>query len=293
MIKNKQSWRSFTAFVVTWAFLILTITGIILYVVPQGRIAYWTHWSLVGLGKEQWGDLHMIFGGVFIIAGVIHLWFNWKPFRKYFSDRVRGRFELKREVLTSLGLTIALSLMAIFSIPPVSYIFDLNDTIKDAWISSPDLEPPFGHAEESSLAGLARRMDLDLHKSLQALKDAGIQVNSPKDSIERIARANQITPVDVYAVIRVHALPQVPLDLAQLSAEEVEDRFSGTGIGRKTLADLSDMVGIDKSLAVRRLEEAGYLVEDNENLRSIADRYEVSPIDLLKVMLLEGYRIEE
>ncbi|MDX1335263.1 MAG: DUF4405 domain-containing protein, partial [Gammaproteobacteria bacterium] len=94
MKKNKQSSRSFTAFVVTWAFVILTITGIVLYIVPQGRVAFWTHWSLVGLGKEQWGDLHMIFGGVFIVAGVLHLWFNWKPFKKYFAERAKGHFEL-------------------------------------------------------------------------------------------------------------------------------------------------------------------------------------------------------
>jgi hypothetical protein len=293
MKKNKQSARSFTAFVVTWAFLILTITGIVLYIVPQGRIAYWTHWSLVGLGKEQWGDLHMIFGGVFIFAGVLHLWFNWKPFRKYFADRVKGHFELKQEVITSLLVTIVLAFMAIFSIPPVSYVFDLNDVIKDSWISSPDLEPPFGHAEEASLSGLARRMDLDLHKSLEALEQAGIKVESPGDSIEKIARENQLIPVDVYAVIRVHQLAQAPLDLNNMTAEEVEDRYSGTGIGRKSLQEISAMAGIDKTLATRRLGQAGYLVEEKDNLRAIADRYELSPIDVLKVILVEDYRVVE
>ena len=55
MKKNKQSTRSLTAFLVTWSFLVLTITGLVLYIVPQGRIAYWVHWSLLGLEKEQWG----------------------------------------------------------------------------------------------------------------------------------------------------------------------------------------------------------------------------------------------
>ena len=40
MIKNKQSLRSPIAFSVTWAFVVLTVTGIVLYIVPQGRIAY-------------------------------------------------------------------------------------------------------------------------------------------------------------------------------------------------------------------------------------------------------------
>ena len=35
MIKDKQSTRSLIAFLVTWSFLVLTVTGIILYIVPH------------------------------------------------------------------------------------------------------------------------------------------------------------------------------------------------------------------------------------------------------------------
>jgi len=87
MLKNKQSTRSLIAFIVTWAFGILMITGLVLYVIPQGRVAFWTHWSLLGLSKEQWGDVHMMFGGVFIIAAIVHLYYNWKPFKKFFAER--------------------------------------------------------------------------------------------------------------------------------------------------------------------------------------------------------------
>ena len=30
----------------TWAFIVLAVTGLVLEVVPQGRVAHWTHWSL-------------------------------------------------------------------------------------------------------------------------------------------------------------------------------------------------------------------------------------------------------
>ena len=60
MIKNKQSTRSLIAFLVTWAFLVLMVSGIVLYLVPQGRVAYWVHWSLAGLDKEQWAAVHMM-----------------------------------------------------------------------------------------------------------------------------------------------------------------------------------------------------------------------------------------
>ena len=68
MRKNKQSARSLTAFLVTGSFLVLTVTGIVLYVVPQGRVAYWVHWSLAGMEKDQWAWAHMIFGALFIVT---------------------------------------------------------------------------------------------------------------------------------------------------------------------------------------------------------------------------------
>jgi hypothetical protein len=70
VIRNKQPIRSLIAFLVTWAFGVLTATGIVLYIVPQGRIAYWTLWSFLGLNKEQWGDVHIMFGGIFIATGI-------------------------------------------------------------------------------------------------------------------------------------------------------------------------------------------------------------------------------
>ncbi len=63
MVSNKQSMRSFIACLVTWSFAILTVTELVLYIVPQGRVAFWTHWSLLGLGKARWTDVHMLFGG--------------------------------------------------------------------------------------------------------------------------------------------------------------------------------------------------------------------------------------
>ena len=187
MRKNKQSSRSLIAFIVTLAFLILTVTGLVLYVVPQGRAAYWTHWSLLGLGKEQWGDVHMMFGGIFIIAGIVHLYYNWKPFKKFLADRVKGRLQLKQEFVIAMAFSLVIIVMSIFHIPPVSWVFDLNQTLKESWVTSPELEPPFGHAEEVSLAGLSRRMNLDLQQGVIALKGAGFSFSGPQDSLEKIA----------------------------------------------------------------------------------------------------------
>ncbi len=145
------------------------MTGIVLYVVPQGRIAYWIHWSFLGLGKEQWGDLHMIFGGLFIATGIYHLYFNWKPFKKYLADRVKGHLQIKRELVGSLLLSLVIIMMSIYALPPVNWVFGLNDWLKAAWVKSPEMEPPFGHAEEVSLGRY-----LEAYADRSAGSDAGI-----------------------------------------------------------------------------------------------------------------------
>ena len=290
MIKNKQSTRSLTAFLVTWSFLVLTVTGIVLlYIVPQGRVAYWVHWSLAGLEKEQWGWVHMMFGGVFIVTGVLHLYFNWKPFKKYLAGRVQGQLQVKRELIVSLVLTLLITVLSIYNLPPASWVFDLNERIKNAWITSPELEPPFGHAEEASLAGIARRMDLDLKSSLAALQAEGIRFNSERDSLEQVGRSNGITPMAVYAVMRPFEKVTEPLPTA-LTPEEVEARFAGTGLGRKSLSEICAKLGLDIAVALERLETAGIPGQADDNARKLSERHGLSPIDLMKVMLVPGFR---
>ena len=43
--RKKTSYRAMTSLVTTWAFVIATITGVVLYITPQGRIAnlFMTH----------------------------------------------------------------------------------------------------------------------------------------------------------------------------------------------------------------------------------------------------------
>jgi hypothetical protein len=292
MLKNRQSTRSLIAFIVTWAFGILTITGLVLYVIPQGRVAFWTHWSLLGLSKEQWGDVHMMFGGVFIIAAIVHLYYNWKPFKKFLAERVKGRLQIKQEFVIAMVFSFVIVIMSVLHIPPVSWVFDLNETLKDSWVTSPELEPPFGHAEEVSLAGISRRMGLDLDKSVAALERKGFRFNGPQDSLEKIATANGTTPMAVYEVIRPYEMQTEPVPVSGMTIEEVENRYAGTGLGRKTLADVCEKIDLAVTHCVERLSAKGYQVGMEEKLKEAAERYEINPIDVLKMLLVKEYKPE-
>jgi len=290
MIKNKQSTRSLTAFLVTWSFLVLTVTGTILYIVPHGRIAFWTHWSLLGLEKEQWAGVHMIFGGIFIATGLLHLYYNWKPFMKYLAERAKGHIQVKQELVVSVALTGLVIALSVFDLPPASWVFAWNEQIKRTWVTSPELEPPFGHAEESSLAGIAKRMDLDLPSAMAALKAEDIRFDSERDSLEKIARANSTTPMAIYGIMHRFEASRKPVALTGLTPEELEARFAGSGLGRKRLDELLEQIGLDQATALHRLTEAGISAGPRDNLRQLAEQHGDTPIGLLKIMLIPGYR---
>ncbi len=287
MIKNKQSLRSFTAFLVTWAFLVLTVTGIMLYIVPQGRIAYWTHWSFAGLDKEQWGWVHMMFGGIFIIAGILHLYFNWKPFKKYLAKRVAGKLNLSRELLSSLVMTVVIIFLSIYDLPPASWIFDLNDRIKASWVTSPELEPPFGHAEEVSVKGIARRMRLDLAAAIEELHARNIRFE-PEQSLSTIARNNDTTPMVIYSYISKHKKATTAVKRHSWTAEKIEAEFAGTGLGRKTIAELCDLAGSPLDACVARLKSGGVDATAEDSVREVSSGYDLTPLDLLKMLLIRS-----
>jgi hypothetical protein len=292
MLKNKQSTRSLIAFIVTWAFGILTVTGLVLYIVPQGRVAFWTHWSMLGLDKEQWGGVHMMFGGIFIVTGIIHLHYNWKPFKKFLAEQVKAQLQIKQGFVVAMIFSISIVVMSVSHIPFVSWVFDLNKALKNSWVTSPELEPLFGHAEEVSLAGISRRMGLDLDLAMTALKRKGFQFNGPQDSLERIANINTTTPMAVYEVIRIYEKNTEPVSVSIMTMVEVESRYAGTGLGRKTLSEVCESIKLNVSSCSQHLLAKVFQIENDEKLKQAADRYDINPIDVLKMLLVSDYKPE-
>ena len=46
----------------------MLVTSIILFITPQGRVAYWADWRLMGLTKTDWGNIHIVVGFLFLIT---------------------------------------------------------------------------------------------------------------------------------------------------------------------------------------------------------------------------------
>lgn len=290
MASKRFNVRSLTAFLVTAAFVFCGVTGIVLFAVPQGRIANWVDWRLAGLLREDWAQIHLVFGLLFLVFGVIHLFpYNWPTFKAYLAKRTRGRLDYRRpsrELLAALVVAGGLAAGAVAAVPPFAQLFAFNAWVKDAWVAGPEYQPPFGHAEELSLAGFAKRMNMDLAAAAAALRARGLAFAGPQESLGRIARANGMSAMDLYMLIKPFERPAEaapPPD--RYTPEAVEERFEGKGIGRRNVPDMAAEAGIDAGLAAERLQRAGIRTTGDATLKDVADAHRMTPIDVLKIML--------
>ncbi len=292
MATSRFNARAFTSLATTLLFLIMALTGLVAYLMPAGRIAYWVDWRLWGLTKTSWGNLHIVSSLLFIPFAGFHLYLNWRPFLGYLRRQGTRALELRRELAAALllaGITLAGALQPL---PPLSWLLDLGTSLKDSWVKSPEFEPPFGHAEQISLTVFCRRMEIDLPAALAELSAGGIQIGSPLDTLETIAKANGITPAQLYGLIR-SLEPQKALDLERsYTLEEVEEHFAGSGLGQKTLSQVCAENGLDLGTARAVLGAKGVVPGEEEKLKAAAERYGARPIDLLKLLLVREYRLD-
>lgn len=199
--KSGFNWRGFTSLILTLSALVATVSGILLYVVPEGRVAYWNHWSFWGLTKEQWGSMHTITSFLFFIAAIFHLVYNWKVLMHYLKDRVKRTFTLGKELVAALILTLVITHGSFALYQPFAAIMDFGEWSKSAWYAGEDVDPPYGHAELSTLKQLARRIGFNAQAGLQILQDKGIEVQSTDEVMGDIARANGTSPAKLYEMI--------------------------------------------------------------------------------------------
>lgn len=289
MNQHKVNKRGLTSFFTLFGFLIMSVTGLMLYIVPQGRIAYWVNWEMLGLTKTEWGNIHIISSILFVVAGAFHIYFNWRILINYFRDKITRGLKLKRELAVTAIVSLILTIGAIYSIPPISYLLDLNEYIKNQWIISQDYEPPYGHAEETAFKIFTRKMDIPLADAVQELKANGIMIDNTGLSLLEIAEANQISPMDIYLLIKKFE-PIVEMDEDESwTTEKIELEFAGTNLGNKTLPAVCEKLNIPPEKADSILSDKGIVMNDDDTFKKVAERLELNPIDILKALLVEDY----
>ena len=287
------SYRGLTSLLSAAGLLVMGLSGLVAYFMPHGRIAYWNDWHLIGLTKTQWGDIHILSSILFLVAMGFHLYFNWKPFLSYIKGKAAQMQGRKRELVITLAALILVVAAGIRPFPPLSWLVDLSGNLKDAWVSSPAQEPPFGHAEELKLSVLCKKVGIPLTPAVQLLQEKGFNGVDPQSRVIDIARLNRTSPMALFAWLKPlekAAQPLAPVG-HRFSAQEVEERFAGSGIGNKTLAGVAQASGQSETAMQARLQAAGLKMGPQQTLKAAADANGLAtPLEMLKAMLVDGYQ---
>jgi len=175
--------RKITSMTMFISFILLVLTSIILYIVPHGRVAYWADWHLWGLTKTQWGNLHINLGFLFLFAGFLHMYYNWAVITAYMKNRAREMKVFTPSFNMALFLSLVVGVGTYFEVPPMSSVITLSESIKNA-ASEKYGEPPYGHAELSSLNSRRRIYNSRTAKTLLQL--------SPRSTKYRRRRFTQL-----------------------------------------------------------------------------------------------------
>jgi len=262
--------RRVTSLTALLSFILLFITIIVLYVVPQGRVAYWADWRLWGLTKSQWGNIHINIGLLFLLSIFLHIYYNWKALLNYLKNRAKNLKILTREFNAALVLLCLFGVGTYLEVAPFAWVLQLNAHFKDQAAARYG-EPPYGHAELSTLKAFTAKTNINLTDGMARLKQAQIVVDNENQTLKDIARTNKMSPQQVYLAMKpnkesgqLKSLPPTP----------------PLGTGSKKLNDLSREYTFDIQQVLKGLAEVGVKADADNTIKQIAQQNEMAPSDV-------------
>ena len=267
--------RKITSMTMLHSFLFCILSSIILYIVPHGRVAYWAEWRFWGMTKTQWADLHITLGFLFLLAGFLHLFYNWKVITAYMKNKARQVKVFTSSFNVALVLCLAIGLATFYKIPPVYSIISFSESLKDAAAEKYG-EPPYGHAELSSLKTFTKKVDIDLAEAIKLLHAKGLSFSGEQQTIAEIATANRITPKELHAVIKP----------AQIKRSE-GNTFPAEpfpGFGRKTLADICNEYDLDIPHIIKSLAKENIEADPSQTIKEVAAGADMDPHAFFEIL---------
>ena len=271
-MKKTFHWRGWTTFVVTISFIVDTLSGIILYIAPPGRIANWTNWKIWGLTKEQWGAVHTIFGYVLLLIVAAHLYFNWRLFVGFLWNKAKKVLNLKWELALSVVVCLVIFLGSIWNISPFSTIMEIGEHFKQGWEQS-EARAPLAHAELLTLNDFAESIKVPVEQITEILKSRGYTFADIHQTVGEVAKANNISPNKLYENIKAGGVNPI-------SPETVE----GSGMGRKTLMVICQEQGLSLEKVLSRLKEQGLEAKPDDRLKDLATQLGKKPTEMLHIL---------
>jgi len=205
--------KKITSLSLGFSFLIISYTGVILFIAPHGRVSKWLDWHFLGLDKTQYQELHTTSMVVYLILTILHIYYNWKPIVSYMKDSSKKISFTKKEFLIALVLNLLLVVGTLTSIQPFKGFLDFGEVIKESWgektsLNTIDLngeikaiKPPPEQLGRKTLNELDEKKYIMIDLAIKNLKSKGFADANKESRIREIADELDLSTTDIYKII--------------------------------------------------------------------------------------------
>jgi hypothetical protein len=132
----KKSFRlkAFTSLTLLFSFVVLLVSGIILFASPVWDVAYKINWYFLGMNKLEWVAVHSSFSVLFIIVALVHILnYNWKALAHYIKSKKKEHNNPVWELILAAALTLLMIAGSWLEIPPFTWLLELSQWFEGLW----------------------------------------------------------------------------------------------------------------------------------------------------------------
>ena len=251
-------------------FVVMLLSSGVLYFIPDRGVTAWSAWSFLGLDKQQWDNLHINLGLLFLVFLIWHIYYNWKPIKNYLKEKKEWVIFTK-EFNFSLLLVSLFIIGTIWMIFPFSFFVNIGNGIKAINAKSAGM-PPFAYAEQATLKDYTILMNLEYVDVAKKLEEEQFSFKA-NETLKKIALNNDVSPQKLSEMI----LPKntkvmLPSDLP-------------VGLAHKTLGDLEKEYHVDISLFIAHLKTYNIHADRMISFKRLSKEAKLHPATLYNMLL--------
>jgi hypothetical protein len=269
--------RAFVSVLVGFTFLVMAVTGLVMFVAPSCRIARDTAWTVWGLDKDHWAGVHVWFSLAFIVASAFHIYLNWAALVNYFKTKLHQGLAFRTEWVSALVICGIIYAGTVHDVAPFSSLVVWKESFKhDESLAGgggqgyrggrAPLQQGQNYFGSGSLGVASRSYEL---YGGQTECDSSHKAGNACESDSTCESQNLIQPHRQGGGSREQGLGQEPIA-----------GRGGFGIGQKTLRQFCTDEGINLAWAISRFRNGGVTVHETMTMREIADSIGVHPREL-------------
>jgi len=263
------NFRKIVSLVMLLSFIVVVYSGVLLFIVPEGKVAYWVNWQLLGLNKTQYAEVHDVGVLLFLVSSVLHIYLNWNAILNYLKNKSKRIVLFTPNFIAAMLITLIFTAGSLYKFPPFDSFLNIATSMDKYWAQEYGT-PPFGHAELSGLKSLCSKMNLDFKKAIKLLEDKGITVKDENETLLKISERAGMTPAEVYKIIKPARIE---------GSEEVP-----TGLGKMTLGEVCKKYDIDINKALNILKSKGFRVTPESQMKELSEQKGKLPMDIYELM---------